>query len=42
MLDFPKQPGKTSPGIILPSDAPESLSDQAGNIVKELKSQNLI
>ncbi len=42
VLDFPKQPGKTSPGIILPADAPESLSDQAGNIVKELKSQNLI
>ncbi|MDB4617048.1 hypothetical protein OAE25_00115 [Verrucomicrobiales bacterium] len=42
VLDFPKQPGKTSPGIILPSDAPKSLSDQAGNIIKELKSQNLI
>ena len=42
VLDFPKQPGKTSSGIVLPGDAPKSLSDQAGNIVKELKSQNLI
>ena len=42
VLDFPKQPGKTSSGIVLPADIPQSLQDRAGNIVKELKSQNLI
>ena len=42
VLDFPKQEGKTSSGIVLPSDLPEVLKDRAGNIVKELKSQNLI
>ena len=42
VLNFEKQEGKTSSGIILPSDAPQSLRDRAGNIVKELKSQNLI
>jgi hypothetical protein len=42
VLNFDKQEGKTSSGIILPSDIPQSLRDRAGNIVKELKSQNLI
>ena len=42
VLDFPKQDGKTSSGIVLPADIPQSLQDRAGNIVKELKSQNLI
>ena len=42
VLDFPKQQGKTSSGIILSTDVPKVLKDQAGNIVKELKSQNLI
>ena len=42
VLDFPKQPGRTSSGIVLPADIPQNLQDRAGNIVKELKSQNLI
>ena len=42
VLNFEKQPGQTSTGIILPADLPLSLQDKAGNIVKELKSQNLI
>jgi len=42
VLDFAKQPGRTSSGIVLPADIPKSLQDKAGNIVKELKSQNLI
>jgi len=42
VLDFTKQPGQTSTGIVLPSDIPKSLQERAGNIVKELKSQNLI
>ena len=42
ILDFAKQPGRTSSGIILPADIPKSLQEKAGNIVKELKSQNLI
>jgi len=41
-LDYQKQPGLTSDGIILPADAPTSLRDEAGNIVKQLKAQNLI
>ena len=42
VLNFQKQPGQTSTGIVLPADIPKSLQDRAGNIVKELKSQNLI
>ena len=42
VLNFKKQPGQTSTGIILPADLPISLQEKAGNIVKELKSQNLI
>ncbi len=42
VLDFAKQPGRTSSGIVLPADIPKSLQEKAGNIVKELKSQNLI
>jgi len=41
-LDYTKQPGLTSDGIIIPADAPNSLRDEAGNIVKQLKAQNLI
>ncbi len=33
---------QTSDGIIIPADAPNSLRDEAGNIVKQLKAQNLI
>jgi hypothetical protein len=42
VLDFAKQPGRTSSGIVLPADIPKALQEKAGNIVKELKSQNLI
>ena len=42
VLDFAKQEGRTSSGIVLPADIPKSLQEKAGNIVKELKSQNLI
>jgi hypothetical protein len=42
VLDFAKQPGQTSTGIVLPADIPKALQERAGNIVKELKSQNLI
>ena len=42
VLNFEKQPGQTSTGIILPADLPQPLQDKAGNIVKELKAQNLI
>jgi len=42
VLNFQKQPGQTSTGIVLPADVPKSLKDKAGNIVKELKAQNLI
>ena len=41
-LNYQKQPGLTSDGIIIPADAPTSLRDEAGNIVKQLKAQNLI
>ena len=41
-LNYQKQPGLTSDGIIIPADAPVSLRDEAGNIVKQLKAQNLI
>lgn len=41
-LDYQKQPGLTSDGIIIPADAPVTLRDEAGNIVKQLKAQNLI
>jgi hypothetical protein len=42
VLDFAKQPGQTSTGIVMPADLPKTLQERAGNIVKELKSQNLI
>ena len=42
VLDFAKQPGQTSTGIVMPADLPKSLQEKAGNIVKNLKSQNLI
>ena len=42
VLDFAKQKGRTSSGIVLPADIPKSLQERAGNIVKDLKSQNLI
>jgi len=42
VLNFKKQEGRTSSGIVLPADIPQPLQERAGNIVKELKSQNLI
>jgi hypothetical protein len=42
VLDYQKQDGRTSSGIIIPEFIPQELRDQAGNIVKELKAQNLI
>ena len=42
VLDFAKQPGQTSTGIVMPADLPKDLQEKAGNIVKNLKSQNLI
>ena len=42
VLNFEKQPGRTTSGIVLPSDLPNNLVQEAGNIVKNLKSQNLI
>lgn len=42
VLDYQKQDGRTSTGIIIPEFIPEALRNQAGNIVKELKAQNLI
>jgi len=37
-----KNPGQTSAGILLPENASKALKDGAGNIVKNLKAQNLI
>jgi hypothetical protein len=37
-----KNPGQTSAGILLPENINKILKDEAGNIVKNLKSQNLI
>jgi hypothetical protein len=37
-----KSPGQTSAGILLPENINTTLKDEAGNIVKNLKSQNLI
>ena len=36
-LDFAKQPGQTSTGIVMPADLPKNLQEKAGNIVKEPK-----
>jgi hypothetical protein len=37
-----KKPGQTSPGILLPEFLDEKTKDDAGNIVKRLKAQNLL
>ena len=37
-----KKPGQTSTGILIPDNIDKKLKDEAGNIVKGLKSQNLI
>jgi len=42
VIDHTKQPGLTSTGIIIPEFIPQELRNQAGDIVKALKAQNLI
>jgi hypothetical protein len=37
-----KKPGQTSPGILLPEFLDEKTKDDAGNIIKRLKAQNLL
>jgi hypothetical protein len=37
-----KKPGQTSTGILIPDNIDKNLKNQAGNIIKGLKSQNLI
>lgn len=37
-----KNQGQTSPGILLPEYLRKDIKDDAGNIVKRLKSQNLL
>jgi hypothetical protein len=37
-----KKPGQTSTGILIPDNIDTKLKDEAGNIIKGLKSQNLI
>jgi hypothetical protein len=37
-----KKPGQTSTGILIPNNITADLKNEAGNIIKELKSQNLI
>ena len=37
-----KKPGQTSPGILLPEFLDEQTKEDAGNIVKRLKAQNLL
>jgi hypothetical protein len=37
-----KKPGQTSTGILIPDNIDKKLKDEAGNIIKGLKSQNLI
>ncbi len=37
-----KNNGQTSGGIVLPENVNNNLKEEAGNIVKNLKSQNLI
>ena len=37
-----KQPGQTSAGILLPEYLDKQTKENAGNIIKNLKSQNLI
>jgi len=42
VINHEKNPGQTSSGILLPENIDEVLKDEAGNIIKRLKSQNLI
>lgn len=42
IINKPKREGKTSTGIVLPSNMSKELKEKTGNIIKQLKSQNLI
>lgn len=42
VVEHEKESGVTSAGIVFPSNISEDLKGEAGNIVKGLKSQNLI
>jgi len=42
VINASKKTGKTSPGIIIPSNSSKTIKDRAGNIIKQLKNQNLI
>jgi len=42
IINTSKRDGKTSPGLALPGNISKSLKSKAGNIIKQLKNQNLI
>jgi len=42
VLNTSKKPGATSSGIILPNNISDNVKNKAGNIIKQLKNQNLI
>jgi hypothetical protein len=42
IINHEKNPGQTSAGMLIPENINKDLKDQAGNIIKNLKSQNLI
>ncbi len=42
VINSSKRTGKTSTGLALPDNINKSLKDKAGNIIKQLKNQNLI
>lgn len=42
IINSEKKEGQTSPGIIFPTNIIKSLKEESGNIIKKLKSQNLI
>ena len=42
IINYEKNPGETSPGILYTEDINPKLKKEAGNIIKGLKGQNLI
>jgi len=42
IINYPKRPGSSSAGMIIPENINKDLKTEAGNIIKDLKSQNLI
>jgi len=42
VINHPKRPGQTSAGMVIPENINKDLKREAGNIIKGLKSQNLI